>query len=533
VEITYLGHAGFLIETDAAVVVADPWLSPGGAFDSAWMQLPENDALAPLVIEKLSRSPKARFLYISHEHRDHFDADLLARIAPRGFTVVIPRLRRPALRDWFARYGAASVVECADGAEIPIPGGSLKVYVEDSGLNRDSALLVRAGGRAFLDLNDCKVHDRIARIRDEDGPVHFFTAQFSGAVWHPICYEYDPATFKAIAHRKRMGKFEAVARAIETLAPEAFIASAGPACFLDPDLFHLNFDADGIFPRPSAFFAYARKRLRRSGVPVLLAPAPGDVLCATGAVREGPGPRPTDDELPAYLRAYADRRASVLAGRIRPLSGAEALRVLRSLRDELAGKLDTFVLRARVERPLYVGLEELPDRLLRVDFAAHRIEEATRIEHAHRYTLRARAPDVARVLERRLTWDEFLLSFRHRMSRVPDQYDPLLHGFLAIEQQDLGAFCDAVLAAESRQERIEIEADGRRWSIQRYCPHQGADLAQAWVQGSCLVCPRHRWQFDLERHGRCQENGASIRARPAEGDQGVPEALPAVGSATG
>ena len=53
--ITFLGHAGFVVETEGAIVVADPWLSPSGAFDSAWMQFPQNHHLAALVREKLRR----------------------------------------------------------------------------------------------------------------------------------------------------------------------------------------------------------------------------------------------------------------------------------------------------------------------------------------------------------------------------------------------------------------------------------------------------------------------------------------------
>lgn len=39
-QITYLGHAGFCVETSRSIVVRDPWVSPTGAFDSAWYQFP-------------------------------------------------------------------------------------------------------------------------------------------------------------------------------------------------------------------------------------------------------------------------------------------------------------------------------------------------------------------------------------------------------------------------------------------------------------------------------------------------------------
>jgi len=42
-------------------------------------------------------------------------------------------------------------------------------------------------------------------------------------------------------------KFETVARAIETVRPRVYLPSAGPPCFLDPMLMHLNFERMNVF----------------------------------------------------------------------------------------------------------------------------------------------------------------------------------------------------------------------------------------------------------------------------------------------
>ncbi|MFH5185585.1 hypothetical protein ACHHV8_24680 [Paenibacillus sp. TAB 01] len=71
-EITFLGHAGFCVETTNAIIIMDPWLSPTGAFDGAWFQFPRNHHLGAYVQEKLRTTHKERYLYISHEHKDRF-----------------------------------------------------------------------------------------------------------------------------------------------------------------------------------------------------------------------------------------------------------------------------------------------------------------------------------------------------------------------------------------------------------------------------------------------------------------------------
>jgi len=120
-EIRFLGHAGFVVETERAIVVADPWLSARGAFASAWMQLPQNHHLAPLVREKLSDTRKERFLYVSHEHEDHFDRAFLASIPRRDFTPGVPRFPRRELIPTLRRRDRREGSTCEDGQNAATP----------------------------------------------------------------------------------------------------------------------------------------------------------------------------------------------------------------------------------------------------------------------------------------------------------------------------------------------------------------------------------------------------------------------------
>src|SRR3954466_14465853 len=259
--ITHLGHAGFCVETEAATVIMDPWLSPYGAFDSAWFQFPRNHHMAGFVQEKLSNKTKERFVYISHEHQDHFDLEFLRSLRTRDFTFVIPHFERAALRSLLAELGAKAIITCAHNEAIPIPGGYLKLYLDDSGINRDSGVLLKADGQSFLNFNDCKLYDQLAAISREDGPIGVFTCQFSGATWHPVCYDYPKHVYARISRQKMLSKFEAAAKAIETVTPLIYLTSAGPSCFLDPLLMHVNFESTNIFPRASKFLSYLGKRL--------------------------------------------------------------------------------------------------------------------------------------------------------------------------------------------------------------------------------------------------------------------------------
>jgi UDP-MurNAc hydroxylase len=88
-----------------------------------------------------------------------------------------------------------------------------------------------------------------------------------------------------------------------------------------------------------------------------------------------------------------------------------------------------------------------------------------------------------------------------------------------MQAEDMNWFCGGLLEIEQRRERIVVEAGGTRYSMDRYCPHQGADLSQGWLdQGRLWTCPRHRWQFALDKGGQCTASKGSVHAVCLEGE---------------
>jgi UDP-MurNAc hydroxylase len=514
--ITSLGHAGFCVETSQATIIMDPWLSPDGAFDAGWFQLPRNHHLRELVEDKLSAAGRQKFIYISHEHQDHLDLELLRSLRSRDFTLLIARFQRPALLSELASVACQAIRVCGDGDSLPLPdGGSVQLFVDDAGLNRDSAILVTADGQTFLNANDCKLYDRLSEIVAHTGPLDVFTCQFSGATWHPTCYAYPPAEYARISRQKMLSKFESVAHAIEVTSPRIYLPSAGPACFLDPDLIDLNFQAVNIFPRAEKFQAYLRRRMPTSETrwPAL---NPGDVL----DVESGEITVRDDHEHPideAHFEPYIRRYAAAYTDHFAALKHAPDRQaptdVLDRLRLELLRKLDHFSLGSRMSSNLSFGLTDAPDQVLSVDFQRGTVERARRSDEPPYYAISAPSWQVQRTLDRRMTWEDFALTFRARLDRQPDLYQTTIQGFLILEAEDLDWFCTKLIDFQTDADRAVVRVDGRRYSITRRCPHQGADLRHGRSgDPGCWVCPRHGWQFALDRGGACTTNDTTIDA---------------------
>ncbi len=241
---------------------------------------------------------------------------------------------------------------------------------------------------------------------------------------------------------------------------------------------------------------------------------PGDVIDVERcdfAYREPQ--RVTEANVNEYLKAYEARYAGLFHHRRRPPQNGQREILFKRLQAQLEEKLSRFVLSERVDRPLYFRLDERSDPMLRVDFEARSVKPVCEMEEHNFYSISAPSWEVERVLDKRLTWEDFSLTFRMRLTREPDVYQTLIQGFLIMEPEDLNHFCARLLDLESHRERIIVEAGGCRYSVNRICPHQGGDLTEAWVEEDrYLVCPRHRWRFDLYNGGKSDTSQESIEA---------------------
>ena len=59
-QLTYIFHSGFALETDRCILVFDYWMDPAG------------------VMPRLLQSPKPLYVFSSHFHEDHFNRDIFS-----------------------------------------------------------------------------------------------------------------------------------------------------------------------------------------------------------------------------------------------------------------------------------------------------------------------------------------------------------------------------------------------------------------------------------------------------------------------
>ena len=199
----------------------------------------------------------------------------------------------------------------------------------------------------------------------------------------------------------------------------------------------------------------------------------------------------------------------------------EPLEVQKKLFEELKLKLSNFDIEQDMDVTMEFSLDEIDDTSIYINFGTKDIksEEKNQSNTSGTYEISSSVGDVGRLLDGYLNWEDFMLSFRHRLKRTPDVYQVAINGFLTMEKEDVPNFVDNLMRLQNQRERITVEVGGVMYSIDKFCPHQGSDLTTHQIEvDRFLICPKHRWTFDLENDGNAVGIDATINAVDLDGN---------------
>ncbi len=168
-----VSHASILVETAGCRIWTDPWLF-GKAFNDSW------SLLGPVAWED-SWLDSIDYLWISHEHPDHFHLPTL-RSLPESFkqhvTVLFQENNSTKMFDAFRRLGFPRHRALPHRRLVELVPGT-RVYCYQV-LPMDSALAVQTDDGCLMNLNDAELNARDCRtIRGDLGRIDVALNQFS------------------------------------------------------------------------------------------------------------------------------------------------------------------------------------------------------------------------------------------------------------------------------------------------------------------------------------------------------------------
>ncbi|MGC7093845.1 MBL fold metallo-hydrolase [Amycolatopsis lurida] len=493
--IGYLGHAGFTVTHNGTRLLMDPWFFP--AFLGSWFPYPDNRHLLPEVLEG-----RWDYLYVSHAHEDHYDEKLLAGL-DRSITVLVAKYRSKVMVKHFRALGFENVIALEHRESLELaPGFTVTVYL-DTSHKEDSGLLVDVDGYRFLDLNDCNT-----AMSELPSDIDLLAAQFSGAMWYPNCYDYPPAMMAEKVAGVRGDLMDTLYRKAKLTGARAYLPSAGPACFLDPELAEYNDRDSTIFPvwdQVADDFAEACPDIE------VLRLGPGDSLEVDPAAKTATTRRLPDSELDEDLDAYRERRRAEWEEFHEGPEPAVTMDEVEAYFSTLQRWNKRFLGDFSKDIRLITGTTNWDVRLGRL--AEHFVIEGEE-PYDPDYTLLVPPRVLRAIVDGRTGWEEALLSMRLGLHREPDVFDLTFMGLLRYGNHP----AQTMQMLRERQNTETIERDGLR--LQRFCPHAGEDLSFADIGGGRIECPRHHWIWDA-RTGKGVDK-ASIDLRVEVLDENSP-----------
>jgi UDP-MurNAc hydroxylase len=225
VRIQFINHASVKIITAQARIASDPWYS-GAAFNNGWDLIRSDPGM-------IAAAADATHIWLSHEHPDHFSVAFFKSTPNRNVRVVFQNTADHRVAAYLRSHGFA-VDEIPEGQNFAIAPDET-IRIGRSGFY-DSWSLLRAEGRAILNLNDCELDtDReLLKLKSEVGPIDVLLTQFSYAAWK------GGRADKALRQAAGRAELATVRRQIACLRPACVIPFASFAYFSHVENAYLN-----------------------------------------------------------------------------------------------------------------------------------------------------------------------------------------------------------------------------------------------------------------------------------------------------
>ena len=505
-DLTYIGHAGWLIKNKDCKILCDPWLNPAGAFFSAWFPFPDNSQLfSSELIADLD------LVYISHSHQDHYDPWTLNQI-DKTTTILIPKFKDGILRNKIKNLGFSNIVELSENEDWYLKNIKMNLIIDDRMIEKDSGLLLDDGVNKILNLNDC--HPDFDKVKMFAGEIDMLLVQSSSAIWWPCVYEYDEETMKASGQLKREN---AVKRAIEyshKLNPRFVVPNAGPPVFLYEGGKYWDDTRRESF-NPFILHDEIAQIMRKNEVPTLFVVPGSQLLLDHGVVEEIIDYKERDKiykNLDEYMEAYRKRRQPHFMN----------LKAKQHELDNLVEKFSNHIRDIKTHSKIFTKKVDFP---FLIDFQTHGkwiidfskdtnkcITEYTKGHYNYCFKFE---PDLVALLfrEEHIDFEDYFLSMRFTCNREVDQFNEFLFAIFKnfdlkrLQRAEFNYLNNNTTNRDTEETFDLVCKKGRSLIVKRYCPHRGVDLKEcAYInQNNELVCPLHGWKFDLE-NGECTNN---------------------------
>lgn len=240
--VKFLGQACTLIETKRHRFIVDPWIV-GPCNVNSWYPLREN------VATKKDVPTDIDFMYISHEHQDHFQEETL-REFNRNTPVYVCKFPTSRFYDSVRNLGFKNVTELESWKTNKIDDDLEITAIKNPDLMfEDSALLVKSNEGTIFCQTDCKMDfESLKRVNEVRPDIGFF--MYSPANWYPIAYRYPEDKKNELSRKRKANKINGFVNYVNVVKPKFAVPYAGGILLPHKSQLHFNEPATSMFACP-------------------------------------------------------------------------------------------------------------------------------------------------------------------------------------------------------------------------------------------------------------------------------------------
>ena len=504
--IKYLGHASIYIEVEGTSIVTDPWFSKTGAFLASWHQFPENEDLDLELVRNVN------YIILSHEHLDHFDIDFIKTIN-QNTTILIPVYQDKYLLNKLKEVTQNKIIEVDYKTKYQLGNNFTALPLNQTvPIQMDSTWIFETPEGVIVNVNDmAPTKDDIEWMRN-NFDIKYLFHQFSGANWYPHIYHYDDNKKIKLSKSKVSNKFHHCLSNFQELNAEYLIPSAGPPCFLDDELFEMNFSESSTFPTSDIFYKYCKNE--NIDLDKIILCLPNDIIKGKHN-NENLFKHEAYFDKVNYLKKYKIRRQPIIDEYKKSLKHYSLN--TKNLFERFKSSLEPLVEASRFFRK-QIGGKVLFQIDNNYNFLVNFLRRKNSVsewdgkqEYMYRYEMSLTYLNM--ILERELRWEELFLSCRFKAFRDPDVHNQALQTFLYYDghqAKDMYKHYEEYYNRQKLEETFVLKSGGKKYNCQRYCPHAMVDLSKGKVVDGELICPGHGWGFKLNG-GTCDRHNSKIR----------------------
>jgi UDP-MurNAc hydroxylase len=227
--ITFINHACVKIEFEQFALLCDPWID-SSAFNFGWDLLVKT----PLGLDKIMEAVK--YIFVSHEHPDHFVPKFFADIHDRWsnrVSILFHETQDKRVKN-FCQARGFRVVELRDRTPYPVGNGIEAICGRHHFY--DSWLYLSKSHRSLLNINDCQIHDKgeLEKLARALGPLDVLLTQFSYAAWKG---GHSNDTYREAEARRKLIN---LGNQVKYLRPRWTIPFASMMYFSNQENFYMN-----------------------------------------------------------------------------------------------------------------------------------------------------------------------------------------------------------------------------------------------------------------------------------------------------